>query len=541
MTCTSDPPVAASPAGRPLAGALFLLALSIGCGSGTSQPSSPVTGATGGNPPITPSPGVACSFDLATSTPDLTVFGADADDFLADRFSLASADFNGDGLDDLLIGAPKADGPLNSREDAGEAYVVFGSASPDAVLDLAHTDAQLTVFGAAPGDNLGFTVAAGDVNGDGIADVLVGARFAARDGLPSVGKAVVIFGGQALAGNVDTALDQQDVTVTGADTGDVLGIALGSGDVNGDGIDDLILGASGGDGPDNDRRDAGEVHVVLGSPGLPAEIDLAASPADFTVYGPTEGERLPNRLATGDLDGDGRAELLLGSPFADPDEIRKDAGALYIVAFREGGSADLAQGEGSGTVLGGSRKDQLGFNVAAGDFNGDGRDDILLGARDADGPNDALNNSGEAHILLGDLPDEIDLSRRGTDAVVLGADSGDSLGFTVASGDVNGDGLADILVAAPIADSCGNDRPEAGEAFVILGGNELPVETFVGAGTANLSFYGRDEGDELGFSMAAGDFNGDGLDDVILGALLADGPDNDRPDAGEIYVIFSQP
>lgn len=541
MTCTSGPLRASRSLDWPLAGALCLLAFVIGCGSGGLKPASPTIGGIGGSLPVTPDPDAVCSFDLATSSPDLTIFGADADDFLADRFSLATGDFNDDGLDDLLIGAPKADGPDNSREDAGEAYVILGSASPASTLDLAETSPALTVYGAAARENLGFTVAAGDVNGDGVADMLVGARFASRQGLPSAGKAIVIFGGPALGGNVDTAQSQQDVTIIGAESGDILSIALGSGDVNGDGTDDLILGASGGGGPDNTRRGAGEVHVIIGSPELAGEIDLAETPADFIVYGATEEDNLPNRVAAADLDGDGRDELLLGAPFVDPDEIRQDAGALYIIPFQQDGRLDLNSDEGFRLVLGGARRDQLGFNLATGDFNGDGRDDVLIGVRDADGLEDALNNSGEAHILFGDdLPDEIDLSRRGTDAVIFGGDASDSLGFTVAAGDVNGDSISDILVAAPIGYSCGNARPNGGEAFVVLGGTDLPAETFIAAGSQSLSFYGREAEDELGFSMAAADFNGDGLDDVVLGALLADGPDNDRKDAGEVYVIFSQ-
>jgi hypothetical protein len=490
--------------------------------------------------PIVLEPRGGCERDLATGAADVTVFGAAAGDFLADRFSLATGDFNDDGFADILVGAPLADGLDDAVENAGEAYVVFGGATPPREIDLAQ-GAPLTLRGEAPGDNLGFTVAAGDVNGDGIDDVLVGARFASEGGRLSLGKVYVVYGRPGLSGEVDTAAGAQDVTIIGARAGDFLSVALAAGDVNGDGVDDILLGASGASGVEGERRSAGQVAVVLGGPDLPSVIDLSAAAPHFTAHGAGEGDNVPNHLAAGDVNGDGSAELIVGAPFVDAPN-REDAGRVYVLPVPAASAAfDLADAAGISQFIGSARKDLLGFQVAAGDVNGDGLADVVAGARDADGPADALNNAGEVHVFLGrrDGPRWIDLLERPGDTVIYGSDPTDSLGFAIAVADFNDDGLDDILAGVPLADSCLNERVDAGEAYVIFS-RQPPPESITLKGAGDLTFFGAEAGDGLGFSVAAGDFNGDGRLDVVLGALLADGPDNSREDAGEVYVIFGR-
>ena len=523
---------------RDLAGCLIMSALAavITASCGGKDPPPDPTSTPGAAAPL------ACTDDLATVPPAVTVFGAEAGDYLADRFSLASGDFNGDGFDDMLVGAPLADGPENVRANSGEAYVVLGSSTPAPTVDLAAGAADLVLFGENPDDNLGFTVAGGDVNGDGIEDILVGARFARAGDKIGVGKTYVVFGRPDLARVVDAARGEQDVTVLGIDSGDLMGVALASGDVDGDGVADLILGASGGRGPGEDRGSAGEVYVVLGSPEIAGELDLAEQPPFFTVYAAAENDNLPNHLGSADLNGDGRDELLVGAPFAEGEKGQQDAGRAYVMEVpSRGGSLDLAEDDGFTRIIGADSRDGLGFYVAGGDLNGDGNDDAIIGIRDADGPENDRTNAGGAAILLdhNGLDDTIDLAENSIDAAIHGIDAGDSLGFTVASGDVNGDGLADVVLGAPIGDGCDNGRTDSGDVYLRLGAEPIPPVSDLALGQYDRSLFGIEAGDELGFSLASGDFNGDGLDDILAGALLADGPENSRIDAGEAYVILS--
>jgi hypothetical protein len=561
--CRSWTTVVATPVCSALVALLVALA---GCGGGDeAEPSPPatVTPVPETPEPDSSTPGPSATIDLATTAADLTVYGGDADDYLADRFSLARGDFNGDGIDDILVGAPKASGPDNVRNNAGEAYVILGSSDIGGTVDIAEGQHDFTVIGAKSGDNLGFVVASGDVNGDGIDDILVGARFAGtlegggleggvEAGLINAGEAYVIFGSPELGGTVDAALGEQDFTVLGAQGGDYLGYALATGDVNGDGVDDIIVAAPGADGPVNSRSGGGEAYVVLGSPELTGTIDVGQDQQDFTILGAQAEDFLANFAASGDVNGDGIDDILLGTHMADgPEGQRADGGVAYVIfgssELKE--TVDLASSEGFLSIWGAEASDWLGFVLTAADVNGDGIDDLLISARNADGLGNSRNNCGEVYVILGsaELPGTMDIAEETQDVTLIGSDPNDLFGHSLASGDVNGDGLADVLAGAPAA--AANSREKAGEVLVFLGLAEWPASVDAALGQQQMSIPGRQEltilgaepEDELGFSVASGDVNGDGRDDIIGGALLADGPDNARPDGGEAHVILSVP
>jgi hypothetical protein len=522
--------------------ALLALALAVaGCGgeTGPSPETSPLPSPVPwqGPPPI----------DLAEADPDLTLFGGDADDYLADRFSLAQGDFNSDGIADILVGAPKADGPDNTRRDAGEAYVILGSADIGGKVDMAKGQQDFTVIGAADSDNLGFVVASGDVNGDGIDDILVGARFArGPDGSRSNGGEVnVVFGSPTLGGTVDTALDEQDFTIAGAEGGDYLGCALAAGDINGDGIADIITAAPGAGGPDNSRPLAGEAYVVFGSHTLSGTVDTALDEQDFTIFAAESEDFLANFAASGDVNGDGIDDILLGVHMADgPDNERRDAGEAYVIPGESDleGTLDLASGKGFLTIWGADVNDWLGFYLIAADVNGDGTDDLIVGARNADGLNNARNNCGEVHLIFGsaNLPSTLDMAQEPQDVTLIGANQGDMLGHSLAAGDINGDGLADVLAGAPTAGAAAIGRYKVGEVLAFFSSTQWPTTVDAALGKHDVAILGAETEDELGFSLASGDVNGDGRDDIIGGALLADGPKNARLDGGEAYVFLSE-
>ncbi|MCK6526852.1 FG-GAP-like repeat-containing protein [Myxococcota bacterium] len=377
---------------------------------------------------------------LPLAEADVRFRGEDSSDFLGWAVS-GAGDLDADGYDDFVLGA------WGRGASSGAAYVFTGPVGGD--LALGDATARLTT--ARDGARLGYSVAgAGDVNGDGFDDVLVGAYLDETAGV-AAGAAYVLHG--PVEGVLDVAF--ADATLLAGDERDGAGWAVaGAGDVDGDGYDDVLVGAP---MAEPSGADSGAVYVVYG----PVTGTLDLEDAGAKLVGEAAGDRAGDAVsAAGDVNGDGYADVLVGAAWKDVVEV--DAGAAYLVLGPVSGEISLADAEAKRT--GHTEYDHAGRSLAAaGDLDGDGHGDVLIGAPGADGE---TLGGGATYVFLGPFSGSRDVES--ADARLGGRSLGDSAGHAVAGvGDVDGDGADDVLVGAPGDDSSGTD---AGAAYVVRGG-----------------------------------------------------------------------
>ncbi len=371
----------------------------------------------------------------------------------------------------------------------------------------------------------------------------------------------------------DLFQDPADLTFQGPEAQDALASSIATGDFNGDGIQDLLMGTVFDDhGPANDRYAAGAAYVIFGPLSAAGDVDLLSASPNLTIFGADPGDGLGQAVAGGDFDGDGTDDILVVAHSADGPGTgecynpwgpwtgygdRCEGGEAYVIygSATLGGTIDLADPLDAGdfaTIYGAETGDVLGWSADVGDFDNNGRDDLLIGAYLGDSLANGRVNAGEVYVIRGDdLPpaggsiDLADPADAGRFSAILGAESGDITGSSVGVGDFDGDLLDDILVGAGFADAVGNAKSRAGEVYVIRGAALRPAGSNIDLFADTELFVrivGADAGDRLGATfwspMAAGRFDGDGKDDLILAANRAGGPNDDEPLSGEVYVIL---
>jgi hypothetical protein len=383
-------------------------------------------------------------------------------------------DFNGDGFADVVAGMY---GYLNGAQQ-GRALIFYGDASNP----LSTSDAQIN--GASNADQFGFSVAsAGDVNGDGYCDVIIGAQGYTAGA--NTGRAYIFYGGSTVDGTAD-------VTLTGVTAGGRLGAAVASaGDVNGDGYADVLVGAYG----------EGSAYIYYGGAAMNnvADVALIGNAADY--FGSTVA-------SAGDVDNDGFCDVMVGA-------WNNSSGTGLACVYRGGASMGNTPYV---TLTGEATSSSFGVGLASGDVNGDGLSDVIVGAS-------SYNSSqGRLYVFYGGLL--VSESGVGADVKINGTASS-GFGGSVSSGDVNGDGFADIVVGAVAADSSG------GLVYLFHGGAAMDTG-------ADLTFDGMDSttAEALGRSVSVRDVNGDGKGDIIVGAPMYSIVTPSFPLCGQTYVYF---
>lgn len=404
-----------------------------------------------------------------STTPNVTLSGEATSNFFG--FSVSRAgDVNGDGYSDVIVGA------FGYNSFTGRAYIFYGGASMNNIADVILT-------GPAPGSNFGSAVSsAGNVNGDSYPDVIVGSEIYNS----STGRAYIYFGGSAMNNVVD-------VTLTGAATFNYFGISVSdAGDVNKDNYSDVIVGASGY------SNNTGRAYIFYGGASM-------NSVADVTLTGGTAEDYFATSVSgAGDVNGDGYSDVIAGAH-----GYNTNTGRAYIYyggASMNNAADVILTGETTVTVF--------GYSVSgAGDLNGDSYQDVVVGAYSYN------SSTGKAYIYYGGTG-----MNNFADFEFEGESTFNRFGASVSSaGDINGDSFSDVIVGAWGYNS------SAGRVYIY-------TNTITGEDIPDIVVTGETVDNDFGWCVSsAGDVNNDGYSDVIVGA------DKYNSYTGRAYIFYGGP
>ncbi|MCK6518096.1 hypothetical protein L6R46_23945 [Myxococcota bacterium] len=452
-------------------------------------------------------------------------------------------DVDGDGLEDLLVGVPNwcYDCTYDTGWEVGASEGIVAYLRGAGLLaDVTDTsfgftdDVYLTSDGKTS-HRVGAQVGGlGDLNTDGYDDVFITA--------PGISHVYVRLGASAISSS--SLPSGATLILRGEAGGDSFGSAAANiGDLTGDGLDELAVGARYND---DGGTDAGAVTVFSGAKLGKWTGYVRASKATLRIVGSTSKDYVGSTLGNaGDIDGDGVDDLLIGAPCHDGGA--SDAGAVAVFlggGALAGASGSLSFDDAEHLVLGAAANDRLGSAdmrdggtpavlSTAGDVDGDGLDDVLLGATEVDlGGADA----GAAYLLLASGAvlggASATASVSDADVIFVGEAAGDHAGFSVGSaGDLDGDGLAELLVGAPFNGSVGRN---SGAVYVLYGDTLTTASGAFDLGGADARLVGK-EYDTLGMSLLGGvDASGDGVPDLLVGGA------DDADYWGALWMFFGE-
>lgn len=514
-------------------------------------------------------------------------------------------DINGDGFKDFAMASMLAS--PSSRRAAGQVALVLGDGAINGTLDTGVDNPRiLTIIGDGNNENAGSEIWMGDVTGDGLGDLLI-ARQNYRASAPDrvgAGALSILIGSNELS---ELARDNQDIdlrqsppegvniiTIVGRNALDRLGIWMRTGDITGDGIDDILVGADQADS--NEENNSGAVYLIRGGSHLNTAVEIDLNNINDTVLSGhvslieppigSSGYHLGATVNIADLDANGRSEALLsatinragasllaeGAPAGSAEASGGHPGGLmYIVwddNFPEGPwptDSRISLGEATpgsvsrisgGAVANSYTNRFFGEELIGGkDYNGDGNSDLFIG--DISGNVASRSSAGLGHIIfnasqLKNLSFDISSPPQGIEStVIFGPEAGAISSDTAAHGDFDNDGIDDLALASPHANPL--NRASAGSVHILWGQAIWPATIDLSPlGQQNLTSFivtdihgangtrGNDKGDTLAYSAAAGDIDDDGLTDLIINEMVGNGATDAAIDVGNLIIVSGE-
>lgn len=417
--------------------------------------------------------------------------------------------------------------------DPPELFILLGPLTFPVERDLATSPAETYMVDAFPTN-------VRDFDGDGLAEIVV------VDYLDARGRVSIFAGRRAWPPVLDLAT--ADWSFVGADPGDGLyssDFSINDDELNGDGIPDLVLKAHSADGPSNGRPDAGELYVFFGPPSRwPSRVDLAIDRPDVRIIGKDELDNICTVFPlVADIIGDPIGDLIFSAAGDGPSETRLGAGEVYVlhgrrtwpptIDLRFDAPDLLVYGRG---IDGGAQGEKLSTALVV-DWDRDGERDLALGTS---GQYNSLK--GAIHVLRGrdGLSGVWDLQDRPADCLIVGPRPRSVLGARLQAVDLDGDGF-DEIVASGFADSTPWNRVNAGAVWVLSSNWACSGVRDLAFEPPEVALYGARSSDQLslGELRFASDIDGDGRRDIVVGAGGGDGRLGDRSNSGEIHVLLA--
>jgi len=476
--------------------------------------------------------------DFNVTAPDARFPGAADSDHSGQNVLLADVD--GNGLDDIVIGAPGVD--FSGRSGCGAIYIYLATGAVSGTIALDANDSNLKrIFGSEVNGSVGAILAAGDVNNDNRMDIVCGVPAATLGAKFQAGKVFVILGSATPPDTIDLASpDPLVIEIQGADTFHKLGTSVAVGDVNDDGFGDVLAGAPFATAPAG--AFTGRVFVLPGSASPAALVDLASPPAGvITINGAHSNDTFGTACYAADVNNDMIDDIIVGAPQA-PAMGRASAGVAYLIPGGGTLGATINAGDGAAAgisqMFGATANDLAGSRFCVGDVNGDTFNDLMVAAPEYNGG--GRSNAGGVFILAGTStwPDTIDFAG-GTMTRIDGPAVNAKIGLTMSVGDLNMDGFGDLVIGSPLSTPLAG-RDEAGAAFAVFGRNfpQAAIDLAVDQ-TGLTQIFGAKKNDHAGRSVATGFIDNDPFADLLIGAdNVASGSDLA---VGESYVVYGSP